>query len=200
MMPAWCARSGGRWPEGVAPLLAFPARRWEPADVDGNPEHLVCGLAASLSGGAWRPDQFTRFLAWFGGGHDGEPVQLLCDHERWQVTPHGRESRAVGECLAFASVPAVGEVPGGLLVLAGLYPERAGQILADMRHRGRWLAMSVRGAEHGIPGRPGDLWVCECSLVSRAGEQLDPSALVLAHGREAASVWELLTGSPPARA
>src|SRR6266566_3846783 len=121
-------------------LLAFPALRAEPAAIDGNPEHLVCGLAASLSGGGWQPDQFARFLAWFGGGHDGEPVPVLCDHEPFQVTPHGRESRAVGECLEFASVPARGAFPGGLLVLAELFPGWAPGILAGMRDRGQWLS------------------------------------------------------------
>jgi hypothetical protein len=175
-------------------LLAFPAQRWEPAAVDGNPEHLVLGLAASLR--EWEPRQFTRFLAWFGGGHDGEPVALLCDHEPFGVAPHGRESRAVGECLEFASVPAWGAVPGGLLVLAELYPGRAPGILADMRDRGRWMALSVGGVKDGLPGHPADLWPVEVSLVSKVGDQLDPDALVIGTGPGAVTAWELLTGSP----
>jgi hypothetical protein len=174
-------------------LLAFPAVRSEPAAVDGNPDRLVCGLCASL--GEWESRQFRQFLDWQAFG--GEPVPLLLDHQPALITPRSAEPANAGTCLGFASVAASGGFPGGLLVLGALHPDSAPSILAGMR-RGQWLAMSVRGVEHGFAGEPGDLWPVEVSLVSRVGAQLDPSALVLGYGREAASVWELLTGSPAA--
>ena len=163
-----------------------PVERWEPAAADVDPDALVVGLAASLR--EWRPDQFTRFLGWFGHGADGEQVPLRCDHEPWLITLQGRLPRDVGRCLRFASVPPAGDFPGGLLVLAGLYRGFAPSILRDMR-RGQWMAMSVGGVRYDA-----DLWLVEVSLVARVGDQADPGALVIGTGRDAADAWELLTG------
>lgn len=171
----------------MAVLTAPPAGRGEQAAV--NVDHLVCGLAASLRD--WEPRQFGRFLAWCGGSRDGEPMHLLADHQRWLFTPHGKVSAVLGRCLQFAAVPACGDFPGGLLVLAGLDPGRAAGVLASMR-AGRWTAMSVGGVTHGD-----DLWCAEVSLV-RAGQQADPGALVIGTGRDAVAAWELLAGSPVA--
>lgn len=164
-----------------------------------NPDHLVCGLAASLTD--WQPAQFTRFLAWFDGGRGGEPrPPLRADHATLTITSRGARPGGIGECLMFASVPP-GATPGGLLVLAELAQEFAPGILAAMRNRGEWMAMSVRGVTHGYgPGRDDDLWVGEVSLVSRIGQQADPGALVIDTGPGAAAAWELLTGSQPALA
>jgi hypothetical protein len=155
------------------------------------PEHLVCGLAASL--GKWQAPQFSRFVAWVSGGRDGEPLPpLRCDHERYRVTGRGMESGDVGQCLAFASVAAGDGFPGGLLVLGALHPVWAPGILASMG-RGQWAAMSVGGVQHGD-----DLWPVEVSLVSRMGDQADPNALIIGTGPAAASAWELPSGSPAA--
>ena len=177
-------------------LVAFPAaQRAEPAAAGGNVEHLVVGMAASLSGGGWQAEQFRCFLRWHNGGRDGGPLlPLLLDHQAHWFRSHGTVAANVGECLAFASVPAWDGFPGGLLVLAGLYPASAPQILRDMRNGG-WMAMSIRGWEHSLPGAPGDLWLKEVSLVSKIGDQVDPAALVFGTGREALAVWETLTGS-----
>jgi hypothetical protein len=162
-----------------------------------SPEYLVCGLAASLR--EWAPRQFAKFLAWMGGGRDGEPLpDLLLDHERWWITPHGRVDAGAGRCLQFASVEATGGVPGGLLCLAALHPALAPQILGSMRSRGQWTAMSVHGVEHGDLARGGDLWPAEVSLVSKIGDQADPDALVIGTGRDAVTAWELLSGLPAA--
>ena len=169
----------------VAPASP-PVERWEPAAGDVDPEHLVCGLAASLR--LCEPRQFGAFLDWHGGGRYGEPpIPLRCDHQRW------RASRDMGVCLEFASVPAAGDFPGGLVVLAALHPDFAPSLLRDMR-RGQWLAMSAAGVEDHFPGERGDLLLTEVSLVSRIGEQADPGALVIGTGRGAAAAWELLTG------
>jgi hypothetical protein len=104
----------------------------------------------------------------------------------------------VGECLEFAAVPPWDGFPGGGAVLAALHPAWAPQILAGMRGLGQWLAMSVRGWGVSFGESRPDLWVGEVSLVSKIGDQVDPGALVLGTGPEAASVWELLTGSPAA--
>jgi hypothetical protein len=168
-----------------------PLERSEPPATDVNPDHLVLGLAASL--GAWQPHQFTRFLAWHDSGRDGEPaLPLRLNHEPAWITSHGAEPAAMGECLAFRSVPAGDSFPGGLLVLAVLYPEWAPPVLGGMR--GEWKAMSVGGAEHAAPGEAGDLWLAEVSLVSKIGEQADEDALVIRTGRGAVTAWELLTG------
>lgn len=151
---------------------------------------MVVGVAASLHD--WRPEQFTRFLGWWDAGHDGESLALRVNHEPHRYTPGGVVAADVGVCRQFASVPAGGAFPGGLVVLGELYTERAPHILADMRYRDGWGAMSVSGVRE-----RGDLWVVEVSLCRR-GEQADEGALVLGAGREAASVWELLTGQPAA--
>jgi hypothetical protein len=175
---------------------APPVQRGDLA-ADVNPGNLVCGLAASLDGGGWRPGQFSRFLAWASGGRDGEPLlPLRCDHERYRITGGGMESGDVGQCLQFASVEGTGGVPGGLLCLAALHPALAPGILGSMRSRGQWAAMSVRGVEHGDLACGGDLWPVEVSLVSKMGDQADPDALVIGTGRDAVTAWELLTGSP----
>jgi hypothetical protein len=154
-----------------------------------DPEHLVCGLAASLHD--WEPRQFAAWLRWAG---DGGPLPpLLLDHEPALVTPRGAGPASAGTCLAFASVPPAGIFPGGLVVLAALHPDLAPSVLASMR-RGQWLAMSVRGGEDHFRGERGDLFVTEVSLVSRVGAQADPGALVIDYGRDAALAWELLTG------
>jgi hypothetical protein len=174
-------------------LATVPGQRR--ADAGVNVDYLVCGLAASLRD--WQPRQFAQFIGWCGGSRDGkpgEPVDLLADHQRWLFTPRGRVDAAVGRCLRFAAVAASGDFPGGLLVLAGLSPERAAQVLASMR-AGQWGAMSVGGVEHGLPGGPADLWPVEVSLV-RAGDQADAGALVIGTGRDALAAWELLTGLP----
>ena len=153
----------------------------------------MCGLAASLR--AWEPRQFARFLDWSSGDRDGEPLlPLRLDHERIMV--RGAEPADVGTCLQFASVAASGGFPGGLLVLAALHPDFAPSILGGMRSRGQFRALSVRGVEHGLLDRGGDLWPVEVSLVSKIGDQADPGALVVGTGRDAAAAWELLTGSP----
>jgi hypothetical protein len=151
-------------------------------------------VAASLR--EWEPRQFAAFLAWMDGGRDGEPRPVMrCDHNPLSVTSRGAEPAAAGECLRFASVPAQGDFPGGLLCLAELDPRYAQSILGGMRSRGQWTAMSVGGVTHGLGGGHDDLWLAEVSLV-RAGDQADPGALVIATGADAAAVWELLAGGP----
>src|SRR5262245_43735379 len=103
---------------------------------------MVCGLAASL--GCWEARQFAAFLAWMDGGRDGEPLlPLRLNHETARVSSSGVEEANVGECLRFASAPASRGFPGGLLVLACLFPDWAPGIVAGMQARGDWLAMSV---------------------------------------------------------
>jgi hypothetical protein len=183
--------------EPVSPRYQVPAapERSGPAAADANPEYLVLGLAASLR--AWQPGQFAKFLAWFGDGHDGEPVPLRLNHEKWRVTSRGAEPANVGECLKFASVPA-DTTPGGLLMLGVLHPPFASGILDDMHNREQWRALSIGGAKHEWKDRrePGDLWLGEVSLVDAIGNQGDDDALVIADGRRAAVRWELLTGTP----
>ena len=172
--------------------VPLPQRAGPPAgDASPDPDRLVCGLAASLS--SWQADQFTEFLAWHAAGRGGgPPVPLRADHVQYRVTSGGGQS-AVGRCLRFASVPASGDgFPGGLLCLAELAEGWAETILAAMRGRGEWLAMSVRGQQYG-----GDLLVREVSLVDKVGNQADPDALVAGYGPAAATVWELLTASNP---
>jgi hypothetical protein len=175
----------------VAPASP-PAERWEPAAADVDPEHLVCGLAASLGGSGWRPDQFSRFLDWCAYG--GELLPLLLDHQPALITPRSAEPATAGTCLKFASVAPAGDFPGGLLVLAALRPDFAPSILGSMRSHHQWMALSVRGVEYGLLAHGGDLWFFEVSLVSKIGDQADPGALVIGTGRDAAAVWELLTG------
>lgn len=172
----------------VAPGYLVPEpERTVPAAVV-SPEHLVTGLCASLGG--WRPDQFEEFLAWFAAGHDGGPLPLRLDHHKWRTTPRGAEAADVGECLRFASVPASEGFPGGLLVLAALFPDFAPPVLGGMRSYGQWLALSVGGQEYGA-----DLLIREVSLVDKVGNQADPDALVIGTGHRAVAAWELLTGT-----
>lgn len=163
--------------------------------VSVNPDHLLCGLAATLD--HWQPWQFVRFLSWNEWAGSDEPVPLRLDHVPMRFRTWGAESGDIGTCLRFASVPAWDAFPGGLLVLAQLDRARAPQIHADMRNSGMWMAMSVRGVEHGdLDHGGGDLWVVEVSLVSKIGEQADPGARVLATGQDAAQCWETLSGLP----
>jgi hypothetical protein len=160
------------------------------------PENLVCGVAASFHN--WEPRQFGAFLRWVGGGRDGAPPPALrLDHRAHRFLPSGVMSADVGACLDWASVPASGDFPGGLVVLAALHPEYAPAILAGMRHSGGWTAMSVGGVKEGFPDQPAatDLWIHEVSLCRR-GQQADEGALVLGTGPRAGAIWELLSGEP----
>jgi hypothetical protein len=175
-------------------LVAYPAEpqiRQLLTDLEVDPGYLVCGLAASLH--SWRPAQFARFLAWHGGGRDGEPaLPLRCDHAAVRPMSHGVEAADVGRCLRFASVAASGTFPGGLLVLGVLAEPWAEGIAAAMAG-GQWRAMSVGGVTYDA-----DLWTAEVSLVAKAGDQADEGALVIESGPGAARCWELLTGQPAA--
>jgi hypothetical protein len=169
-----------------------PPQPSEPRDLPPDPQNLVCGLACSLAN--WRPDELENAAA-----RSGDRVPLRCNHEDFAAVISGPGAADVGRVLRLAYVPPTGDgLPGGLLVLAEVSAIHAPWILAGMRNRGEWMAMSIRGKTYewpsDPPGTPRALELHEVSLVSRVGEQADENALVLGSGPAALTVWELLTG------
>jgi hypothetical protein len=173
-------------------LVAFPAaQRTEPAATVVTTENLVLGVAASFDGGGWAPRNFGGFLKRLRDGAPRPPLRL--DHVAHRYA-YGRQYGDTGRTLGFAVTQPIGGVPGGLLVIGELHPDLASSVLAGMRNNGQWMGISIRGSYSHWDDDPacGDLWVTEVSL-TRDGQQEDPGAVVLGIGRDAASLWQLLT-------
>ncbi len=159
-----------------------------------NPERAIVGLAAVFGepdvshGDVWQARQFADFAE----AHLG--VDMLLEH-RW---PDDLDSPgSLGTWREFAAI-AEGSTPAGLLAIGEFgHSPTAEHLLRDLSTAydpvtgvGGW-GLSVTAADASTWEDGSRLWVKEVSLTRRPAYE---QARVIAIGRHALDVWELLTG------
>lgn len=165
-----------------------------------NPERTIVGLCTVYDvpcrndGDVWHASEFEDFV------NSGEGAYMWLDHHE-PIRALGEQS--LGHWRAFASVPAYGDRPAGLLAI-GEFDQSAfaDGMLADLHNAlepwgdptGVPVFLSVTAQDRSTYEDGSVRWIREVSLTAVPAFA---DARVMAVGTAAAHMWELLTDSKP---